>query len=68
LREEADLNLATTSLQVAVKSNNGSPEPPLLQIEQSQFLQLLPRRLAFQTLHSFIALPWAHSRALMPFL
>ena len=41
MREEADPQLTTVSLQVVIESNKVSPEPPLLQTEQSQFPQLL---------------------------
>jgi len=37
--EETDLHLATTSFQVAVESDKVSPQPPPLQIKQSQFPQ-----------------------------
>ena len=40
-REEVDPQLTTTSLQAVIESNKVSPEPPLLQTEQSQLLQLL---------------------------
>ena len=43
--EKADPHFATTTLQMIVESNNVSPEPPLLQTEQSQFPQPLPIRL-----------------------
>ena len=36
MREEADPQLTATSLQVVIESNMVSPEPPLLQTEQSQ--------------------------------
>ena len=49
IREDADPHLATASLQVVVESNNISPEPPLLQSEQSQLPQLLCVRLVLQT-------------------
>ena len=49
--EEADSHLAKTSLQVIVESDKFSPEPPLLQTEQSQLPQPLLIRLVFQTPH-----------------
>ena len=48
-REEADPQLTTTSLQVVIESNKVSPEPPLLQTEQSQLLQPLFIRPVLQT-------------------
>jgi len=56
MEAEANSHLATTSLQVTVESSKVSPEPPLLQAEQSQCPQLLPIRLMLQTLRSFTAL------------
>ena len=41
LVEETNTHLTTTSFQVVVVSNKVSPQPPLLQNKQSQFLQLL---------------------------
>jgi len=38
-------HLTTTSCQVVVESNKVSPQPPLLQTKQPQFLQLLLIRL-----------------------
>ena len=43
--EEADSHLTTVSLQVVVESNKITPEPTLLQTEQSQFFQLALIRL-----------------------
>ena len=37
MREEDDPHLPTTSLQAVIESNKVSPEPPLLQTEQSHF-------------------------------
>ena len=37
--EKTDPHLSTSSLQVVVESDKVSPEPPLLQAEQSQFPQ-----------------------------
>ena len=59
--EEANPHL--TTLQLAVESDKVSPQPPLLQTEQSQFPQLFPRTLVLQIPHSFAALLWTHSRA-----
>jgi len=39
VREETNTHLAATSFQVVVESNKVSPQPPLLQTEQPQFLQ-----------------------------
>jgi len=61
-------DLASTSVQVTVESDKVSPEPPLLHVEQSQFPQMLPIRLALQTPQSFTALLWTHSRASMSIL
>ena len=41
VEEEADVHLATASSQVALQCNKVSPEPPLLQTEQSQLPQPL---------------------------
>ncbi|KAK4816344.1 hypothetical protein QYF61_015658 [Mycteria americana] len=49
--EETDTHLTTTSFQVVIQSDKVSPQPPLLQIKQSQFPQLLLIRLMLQTLH-----------------
>ena len=38
LIEETDPHLATPSFQVVVESDKVSPQPPLLQAEQPQFL------------------------------
>ena len=48
-REEAGPQLTTASLQVVMESNKVSPEPPLLQTEQSQLLQLPLTRPVLQT-------------------
>ena len=47
--EEADSHLNTASHQAVVEGDKISPEPPLLQTEQSQFPHLLPIRLVLQT-------------------
>ena len=59
----ADPRLTTISLQEVVGSNKFSPEPPLLQTEQSWLPQPLPIRSVLQTPHSFDALLWTRSRA-----
>ena len=41
LGQEPNTHLATASFQVVVESNKVSPQPPLLQAKQTQFLQLL---------------------------
>jgi len=51
LGEETNTHLVTTSFQVAVESDNVSPQPPLLQTKQPQFLQLLLIGLVLETLH-----------------
>ena len=51
LGEEANPHLAVTSFQVSEECNEVSPESPLLQIEQSQFPQLLLIRLVLQAIH-----------------
>ena len=56
-REEADPQLTTTSLQVVIESNKVSPEPPLLQTEQSQLLQLQFIRPVLQTPHQLCCPP-----------
>jgi len=66
--EEADPCLTTTSLQAVIESNKVSPEPPFLQTEQSQLPQLLLIRPVLQIPHSFVALLWTRSSALMSFL
>ena len=66
--EEVNPHLATTSFQAVLESCKLSPEPPFLQTEQFQLLQLLPIRPVLQTLHSFYALLWTRSRASMSFL
>ena len=53
LGEEAKSFLITTSLQEVVECNEVSPEPPLLQTEQSQLSQQLLIRLVLQTPHQF---------------
>ena len=57
MREEADAQLTTTSLQVVIESNMVSPEPPLLQTEQSQLLQPLLIRPVLQTPHQLCCPP-----------
>ena len=49
--EEADTNLATTSLQVVVESDKLSCEPLLVQTKQSQFLKPLVIRPVLQARH-----------------
>ena len=66
--EEAGRHLAAASFQVVAEGNMVSLEPPLLQIEQSQFPQQLLIRLVFQTPDSFAAFLWTCSRASMSFL
>ena len=44
LGEEANPHLTTASFQAVVENNKVSPEPPLPQTEQSQFLQPFPIR------------------------
>ena len=56
-REETDPQLATTSLQVVIESNNVSSESPLLPTEQSQLLQLLLLRPVLQTPHQLCCPP-----------
>jgi len=53
LGEEAKPLLITTSLQEVVEYNEVSPEPPLLQTEESQLPQPLLIRLVFQTPDQF---------------
>ena len=53
LGEEAKTLLITIPLQEVVECNEVSPEPPLLQTEQSQLPQLLLIRLVLQTPHQF---------------
>ncbi|KAK4815148.1 hypothetical protein QYF61_017589 [Mycteria americana] len=50
LGEETDPHLSTTSFQVAVESDEVSPQPPFLQAEQPQVPQPLPISLVLQTL------------------
>ena len=57
MREEANPQLTTTSLQVDIESNKVSPEPPLLQTEQSQLLQSLLIRPVLQTPHQLCCPP-----------
>jgi len=45
LGEETDPHFTTTSFQVVVESDKVSPQPPLLQTKQLQFLQPLLMRL-----------------------
>ena len=54
--EEAEPHLTTTSFQVIIESDKVSPQPPLLQTEKSQLLQLLTITPVLQTPHSFVAL------------
>jgi len=49
--EKAVSHLTTTSLQVATESDKVTPEPPLLQTEQSQLPQLLFISLVLQIPH-----------------
>jgi len=51
LGEETNTCLTTTSFQVVLESNKVSPQPPLPQIKQPQFLQLLLVRHVLQTPH-----------------
>ncbi|KAK4828081.1 hypothetical protein QYF61_023141 [Mycteria americana] len=51
LGEETDPHLSTTSCQVAVESDEVSPQPPFLQAKQSQLPQPRLIRLLLQTLH-----------------
>ncbi|KAJ7419592.1 hypothetical protein WISP_52973 [Willisornis vidua] len=51
LGEKANSHLATTSLQAAVESDKGSPQPPPLQTEHPQLSQLLLISFVVQTLH-----------------
>jgi len=51
MREEADSQLTTTSLQVVLETNKVTPEPALLQTEQSHLLQPLLMRPVLQTPH-----------------
>ena len=69
-REEADPQLTTTSLQAVIESNKVSPEPPLLQTEKSQLLQLLLIRPVLQTPHQLCcpSSKKTYSRASMSFL
>ena len=55
-------------LLTPIESNEVSPEPPLLQTEQSQLPQLPPVRLVLQAPHSSIAFLWTSSRASVSFL
>ena len=57
LREEAAPQLTATSLQVVIESNKVSPEPPLLQTEQSQLLQPLLIRPVLQSPHQLCCPP-----------
>ena len=50
-RAEANPHLTMTSFQAVAESSEVSPEPPLLQAEQSELPQLLPIRLVLQTPH-----------------
>ena len=49
--EEADPHLTKISFQEAVESLKVTPEPPLLQTEQSQFSQFSPTGLVLQNLY-----------------
>ena len=51
LGEETNTCLTATFFHVVAESEKVSPQPPLLQTNQSQFLQLLLIRLVLQTLH-----------------
>ncbi|GAB0177002.1 solute carrier family 13 member 4 [Grus japonensis] len=51
LGEETNTHLATASFRVVVDSDKVSPQPPLLQVKQPQFPQLLLIRLVLYTLH-----------------
>ncbi|KAK4825514.1 hypothetical protein QYF61_000027, partial [Mycteria americana] len=51
LGEETNPHLSTTSFQVAVESDEVSPQPPFLQAKQPQLPQPLLIRLLLQTLH-----------------
>ena len=51
MREEANPQFTATSLKVVTERDKVSPMPPLLWTEQSQFPQLLPKRLVLQTPH-----------------
>ena len=53
LGEEVNLRLTINFFQVVVESNKVSPEPPLLQNEQSQLSQLLLITPVLQTPHQF---------------
>jgi len=53
--EEANSHLTATSFQAAVESYKVSPEPPLLQAEQSQLSELLLIRPMLQSPQSFVA-------------
>ena len=55
--EEAGPQLTTTSLQVVIESNKVSPEPPILQTEQSQLLLPLLIRPVLQTPHQLCCPP-----------
>ena len=54
LGEETNTHLTTASFQVVIESEKVSPQPPLLQTNQPQFLQLLLIRLVLQTLHQLL--------------
>jgi len=51
LGEEAKPHFATVFFQAIVESSKVSPEPPLLQTQQSQLPQTIPIRLVLQTPH-----------------
>ena len=54
--EEAGFHLSTTSYWAVAESGKLSPEPPIVQIEQSQFSWPFPPRLVLQTPSTFIVL------------
>ena len=68
MREEADPQPTTTSIQVVIESGKVSPEPPLLQTEQFQLLQLLLIRPVLQTPHQLCCPPLDTLRGLDVFL
>ena len=68
LGEEAKPLLITASLQEVAECNEVSPEPPLLQTEQSQLPQLLLIRLVLQIHHQyFFKFPSPHTGKLVIF-
>ena len=66
--EDTDPHLTATSFLGVVESDKLSPEPSLVQTEQSQLLQPLSIRSVLQALHSFVALFWTCSKASVSFL